>query len=115
MDISDGFNPGEYFEFYMSFLPEGGYLFPKPRAASLKFKIHDAEEKTLFEANRKVGKNLVSEMLPKLCLILDRPRRTNHCLRATAVMYMRRAGLSWETIIKSRKLVLPRLFIIIYL
>ena len=39
-------------------------------------------------------------MLPQLCAAVGRPRQTNHCVRATAVMYMRHAGLEWETIIK---------------
>ena len=49
-------------------------------------------------------------MLPALTDAVGRPNQTNHSevnikgyiktLRSTAVMYMRCAGLSWETIIK---------------
>ena len=56
-------------------------------------------------------------MLPNLCDAVERPRQTNHSIRlflkrlsetrfnkkinrATAIMYLRRAGLPWETIIK---------------
>ena len=85
----------------MSLIPDDGYLFPKPKTPSKKFDIHTPDEMSLFKSNRKVRKNMLSQMLPKLCQILERPRKTNHCLRATAVMYMRRAGLSWETIIKN--------------
>ena len=87
-------------KFYMSLILDVEYLFPKPKTSSKKFDIHNPEEMSWFESDRKVGKNMLSQMIPKLCQILERPRKTNHCLRATAVMYMRRAGLSWETIIK---------------
>ena len=54
----------------------------------------------MYEEKRTVGKNKFSEMLPTLCEIIGRPRQTNHCIRSTAICYMRRAGMSWETIIK---------------
>ena len=107
LDLAEGFNPGQFMEFYMSLVPdkstktnvEGGFLFQTPRRGSLKFKLHDAGT-LLYEPNKKVGRNMVYGMLPQLCAAVGRPRQTNHCVRATAVMYMRRAGLEWETIIK---------------
>ena len=84
-DLGNGFNPWAYFEFYMSFLPDGGYLFPMPRINSYKFNIHYPEA-PLFEINRKFGKNMLEEMHPKLRLILNTPTRTNYWLRAMAVM-----------------------------
>ena len=119
------FNPGEFFEWYLSLIPDDrmvdkvlvkdGYLFPKPKSASKTFNIFSPETK-LFEPNRKVGVHTLENMLPTLCEIVKEERCTNHRLRATAgkslqirysifyilfaVMYMRRAKLPWETIIK---------------
>ena len=74
-------------------------MFQTPRRESCKFKVHDAGT-LLYEPNKKVGRNMIYGMLSQLCAAVGRPRQTNHCVRATAVMYMRRAGLEWETIIK---------------
>ena len=66
LDLAEGFNPGEYMEFYMSLVPdnstktnvEGGYLFQTPNHPILNFKIHDAGT-PLYEPNKKVGKNMI--------------------------------------------------------
>jgi hypothetical protein len=55
------FNPGQFVAFYMSWLPDestkegvdGGFMFPRPRKVSSKFKIHDPQEMKLFEPNMK--------------------------------------------------------------
>ena len=39
-------------------------------------------------------------MLPALCSAVNQPRCTNHQLRCTAIIFMRRAGLPWLTIAK---------------
>ena len=59
LDLADGFNPGEYFDWYLTLLPKEPnkkdnkrYLFPKPRQVSNKFNPHDAEAR-LFEPNMK--------------------------------------------------------------
>ena len=60
LDMSSGYNPGEYMEFYMSLLPdestkeglEGGFLFPKPRQPSRKFNMQDPDQK-MYEPNQK--------------------------------------------------------------
>ena len=89
INMTPTFNPAKFVTFYMSLLPdestkegmEGGFLFPKPRQASSKFNIHNPEETKLYEPNLKVGKNMVSCMLPKLCEAVERPRQTNHSIR----------------------------------
>jgi len=104
--ISDNFNPFKLFQLYKSLIPvvpnkKTGkiYLFPKPRLSSKKFSPHDAAA-PLYESNQKVGKNTIMDMLPNLCQLTGSPRQTNHCVRATMVMYLRRAGFAWEDIIK---------------
>ena len=101
--LTGSFNPGEVVSFYLSLLPEGddGALFPQSRDKSKKFNPHSKSD-MMYETKRTVGKNKFSEMLPTLCEIIGRPRQTNHCIRSTAICYMRRAGMSWETIIKVR-------------
>ena len=101
MNFTKTFNPGLFFEFYLTLLPDenGTYLFPQPRQSSKKWDNFN-EDDCMFETKKKVGKNMIYKMLPELCLACDRPRQTNHSLRATAIMYMRRAGLDWETIVK---------------
>ena len=56
------FNPGEFFQFYLSFLPskatkdhlDGGWLFPRPRKHGQEsLNIHKAGEFGLFEPNMK--------------------------------------------------------------
>ena len=62
MTIYGSFNPGEYLEFYMSFLPleatkinsEGGWLFPRARKHGVgAYNIHNPKEMKLFEPNMK--------------------------------------------------------------
>ena len=62
MTIDGSFNPGEYLEFYMGFLPleatkinsEGGWLFPRARKHGVgAFDIHNPKEMKLFEPNMK--------------------------------------------------------------
>ena len=56
----NNFNPGEFFSFYLSLLPDestkegvmGGYLFPTPRRSSARCDPHSPET-PLFEANQK--------------------------------------------------------------
>jgi len=82
---------GKYFEDYLALIPcsstikgmTGGALFPKPKDAKKNFKPHQPET-VLFEANRKLGKHMVEEMLPKVSeTILLLPRCTNHQMRPT--------------------------------
>ena len=47
-----------------------------------------------------VGPRLLGDMLPALCSAVNQPRCTNHQLRCTAIIFMRRAGLPWLTIAK---------------
>ena len=96
------FCPATFVVFYIGLLSEEGegWLFPKARDASKKFDPHSKRETVYYEKNRKVGEHTLASMLPTLCSIVGKEKRTNHCLRATAVMYLRRAGLVWSTIIK---------------
>ena len=98
----DGFSPGLFVEFYLGLLHDEGecWLFPKPRDISKTFHPHSKNETTFYEKKRKVGYHGLELMLPHLCSIVGKPRCTNHALRATAVMYLRRAKLDWPTIIK---------------
>ena len=113
MEIQSGnnimFNPGEYFEFYLSFLPlssskehlDGGWLFPRPRKqGQSSLNIHSPGEMKLFEPNMKVGPRMLPGMLPSLCKAVGKERCTNHQIRTTAIIYMRRAGIPWLTIAK---------------
>jgi len=101
------FNPGEFFSFYLSLLPknstlegkEGGWLFPRPRANTKVFNGHK-EGEIMFEPNQKVGANTLAAMLPLLCSAVNSERYTNHQIRVTAIVFMRRAGLDWLTIAK---------------
>jgi len=64
------------------------------------YDIHNPKEMKLFEPNMKVGPRTMPDMLPALCLAVEQPRCTNHQIRTTAIIYMRRSGLSWLTIAK---------------
>ena len=99
--LTGSFNPGQIVSFYLSLLPKGDdcALFPQSRDKSKRFNPHN-EADMMYEEKRTVGKNKFADMLPTLCEIIGRPRQTNHCIRSTAICYMRRAGMSWETIIK---------------
>jgi len=108
--LDDGvtvFNPGKFFGYYLSLLPpaatkeggKGGFLFQKAKTNSRNFSIHNHEE-TLYEANMKVGKETLSQALPALCVMVKSKKCTNHQIRASAIMYMRRAGISFNTIQK---------------
>ena len=98
-------NPGYLFGEYMKYLPDGGtiegkggYLFPKPKEPSKKFDVHTAGEMNLYQPNQPggnliiqlkvyeisfyvVGRNMIADMLPLLCEVIERPRATNHMVR----------------------------------
>ena len=61
IEMANGFNPAEFFEFYMNLLPKEPnksknkvFLFPMARKPSNKFSIHNPAHK-LYEANMKGG------------------------------------------------------------
>ena len=62
-------NPGEYFEQYLSYLPEEGtgLLFPKSRQPSNTFSLHDPETMVLY-SSKMPGKG---ELLGIIALVLD--------------------------------------------
>ena len=61
LNFSGRFNPGEFFKFYLQFVPDqstkegvqGGFLFPRPRQQSKRFDLHDPVEVNLYEAKQK--------------------------------------------------------------
>ena len=63
MQFTDRFNPGEYFEFYLSLLPDetGIYLFPKPRQINRRWNILD-NTYCMYEAKMKGIVPLSSEL-----------------------------------------------------
>ena len=93
LDI-DGFNPGEFFEDYLSTLnPEVDHLLPRPQRPSKTFDIHSNKVKCHYERS-KIGENQVQKMMPKLSQILGIPRITNAQVRPTSVRRMKRCGIS---------------------
>lgn len=94
-----GFNPGKMLGLYMQFLnPDNPYLFQRPRRPSKEFNI-DEEDKCLFEPS-KVGKNLVAEMMKKMCSVLGLPTFTNHCIRATGIVMLKKSGFGDREIMR---------------
>ena len=105
MVIDGYFNPGEFFNFYLSFLPsqsskdgsEGGWLFPRPRKQGQGLlNIHEKDEKRLYEQNMKgisshfyfkskntfsVGPRILPTFFPSLCDAVKQPKCTNHQIR----------------------------------
>ena len=102
LSMDGSFNPGEIFSYYIeqarSTDPNVKVLFRKPRDVSAKFNPHDPSL-PMYE-NKKIGKNTVSSMLKNLCQVVGKPEADNHALRTTAIIYMRRSGLSWQDISK---------------
>ena len=65
-------------------------LFQRPQRDAKWFDIHNFDIDVFYE-NAPIGKNLVGEMLRRLCKAADQPTEwTNHCLRATGIRTLRR-------------------------
>ena len=78
--------------------PEYEFMFQRTRRAAKAFNINTA--KVLFE-DSKLGKNTTPLCMPKICKILDLPRRyTNHCVRATGINILKRSGIDDRDIVK---------------
>lgn len=81
-NVTEYYNPGQIFEEYLGYLPGSKNcdtkLFYQPIQPSKKFSVLDPEEKTLYNINRPVGRNSISNMLPELCKAAGTPRYTNH-------------------------------------
>ena len=96
----DGFNAGEYFEDYQSFLnPDFHALIPRPQRPCAKFKIHSNKVKIYYEKS-KCGENQVAKMMPLLSQILGVPRITNSQFRPTSIRMMKRAKIDDRTIME---------------
>ena len=73
--------------------PDLPRLFQKERIASKKFDIHDFETIVFFERAPK-GENKISNMMPDLTTILEKPRLTNHSIRTQSIQTLIRLGFS---------------------
>ena len=72
------FCPATFVVFYIGLLSEEGegWLFPKARDVSKKFDPHSKRETVYYEKNRKVGEHTLASMLPTLCSIVGKEKRT---------------------------------------
>ena len=89
-----GFNPGEFLSHYLELTnTEQSRLFQRPQRAAKWFNIHDFGISVLYE-NKPMGKNVVGEMLRKLCKAAGVPTNwTNHCLRTTGITNLKSMGI----------------------
>ena len=93
-DPATGLNAFRLFEIYLEHLnPDLPRLFQKERIASKKFDIHDFETIVFFERAPK-GENKISNMMPDLTTILEKPRLTNHSIRTQTIQTLIRLGFS---------------------
>ena len=90
---SYGFNPGLYFNLFLSKLNKDTEdLFSRPIRPQKSFKLHENPE-VWYEAN-KVGVKEVAKALPKMCEAAEINRNTNHQLRATHIELLAHNGVS---------------------
>lgn len=93
-ELECGFNPGAYTKTYLDSLnPSNPYLFQRPCQPAKSFSIHNPQTTVLFEPNAKVGEHKIGNMLPELCHLLGLRRYTNHCIRTSAIVNMKTAGI----------------------
>ena len=87
-----GCNPGQMMEDHIARLPANTeFLFCKPR--KLGAKLHDPEEKVLYEKS-KIGKHTVAVMVTTICkLVNSKAHYTNHDLRCTGLIALKKAGI----------------------
>jgi hypothetical protein len=104
-----GLNPFSLLNLYLSLLPSEPnqrdgkrFLFPRPRCPSGSFdpleRRFDPLERR-FEINQKVGKNEISQFVPRLfekAGVGEAP--STRSVRATAILLLRQHKLSWDTV-----------------
>jgi hypothetical protein len=94
-----GCNPGEMFEDHLSRLPpDCKFLFSLPKKLGLK--LHDPSVTTLYE-DIKVGKHTINRMVSTMCKLTNSKEHfTNHDLRATGLVALKKADFDFEEIKK---------------
>ena len=82
----NGFNPGKFLQLYLETTnAKCDRLFQRPQREAKWFNIHDFAIDVFFE-NKPMGKNMIGEMLKKLCDAAGTSEKfTNHCVRATGI------------------------------
>ena len=96
----DGFNPGEFYEQYVSYLnPNFDYLFARPQRPAKHFDIHSNSATCYFECS-KVGPNPIGSTMPDLSEILKIPRIVGAQIRPTSIRKMNRAGIKDRVIME---------------
>lgn len=98
-DFFPGCNPGLMFEEHLARLhPDSKFLFNTPKQLGLK--LHDPAVTCLYE-NLKVGKNTINKMVSTMCKMTGLSERfTNHDLRATGLIALKKADFDFDEIKK---------------
>lgn len=81
LDLNTFYNPGKMLEEYLEFLPskdDEALLFPLAKLTRKGFNVLDPKKQVLFYLNRKIGRNIIRQMLPELCIAAGVERSTNH-------------------------------------
>ena len=92
-----GFNPGAYFELWLSKTDTSQFMFCTPKQPSKQFKIRS--NPVIWYTKNKIGVNKVAEAMPKISKAADLRHLTNHQLRATAINSMIDAGIEDREIV----------------
>ena len=85
------YNPGQFFQNHLDRLPkESTRLFCKPKM--LGTKLHDPATTVLYTLEP-CGKNTINSMVPRISAALGVGHFTNHDLRSTSIVAMRRSNV----------------------
>ena len=79
--------------------PKNDRLFQKPQRDAKWFNIHNFTIDCFYEM-KPIGKNLIGDMLKKLCKAADQPLKwTNHSIRATGITNLKASGVEDRAVI----------------
>ena len=99
-DNKFGCNPGKTIETYLSLLdPKLDRFFQKPCSETKTFKLNDPKATVYFHP-LPVGVNKVGEMMGVFCDALGLEHYTNHCIRSTGIVMLKKSGYEDRAIMK---------------